>query len=154
MFSLTFPAAFGVAPLSSNSSATSTLPYLEATCNEVKPFYRITKRSVGTIDQLLFWTMVTKFNIHFSRSVVPWSSWSAAPACPGGCEQFEHDLPGQRCAEVCVQLWWWSWGWLCAPVEASPAPYDPSEQHNAAGFGRPVAPSIMKHNRHPQYICF
>lgn len=36
---LTFPAAFGFAPLSRRSSATSTFPYLEATWRGVKPFY-------------------------------------------------------------------------------------------------------------------
>ena len=37
---LTFPAALGLPPLSSSSSATSTLPYFEATWRGVKPFCR------------------------------------------------------------------------------------------------------------------
>lgn len=35
---ITFPAALGLAPLSKSSSATSTFPYLHATCRGVNPF--------------------------------------------------------------------------------------------------------------------
>lgn len=50
---LTFPAALGLAPLSNNSSATSTLPYLEATWSGVKPFYRRTNEKV----EILVWEL-------------------------------------------------------------------------------------------------
>lgn len=46
---LTFPAAFGLAPLSNRSSATSTLPYLEATWSGVNPFYSGTNEEEDTI---------------------------------------------------------------------------------------------------------
>lgn len=42
---LTFPAALGLAPRSSNSSATSTMPYLDATCRGVKPFCKWLRES-------------------------------------------------------------------------------------------------------------
>lgn len=54
---VTFPAAFGLAPLSNNSSATSTFPYLEATCSGVKPFCRSTKRTVRARNTTLNTTM-------------------------------------------------------------------------------------------------
>ncbi len=40
---ITFPAALGLAPLSKSSSATSTFPYLHATCRGVNPFCKKTQ---------------------------------------------------------------------------------------------------------------
>lgn len=47
---LTFPAALGLAPLSRSSSATSTFPYLEATCSGVKPFCSNRRHIYSVLD--------------------------------------------------------------------------------------------------------
>lgn len=151
--SLTFPAALELAPLSNKSSATSTLPYLEATWSGVKPFYRGTNEEVDTIlvcvTRLLVLTVLRQPNVtqgSVSRQVLPSSSWSAEPPCPGGCVRFVRGLPEQRCEGVCGLLWWWSRGWLCAPAAALLAPCGPSERHNAEVFGHPGQRGARKYN--------
>lgn len=49
---LTFPAALGFAPLSNNSSATSTFPYFDATWSGVKPFCGGANEKVDTTNYL------------------------------------------------------------------------------------------------------
>lgn len=60
---LTFPAAFGLAPLSRSSSATSTFPYLEATWSGVKPFCRRTNRKVYKTSGRGFYHLGRQFKI-------------------------------------------------------------------------------------------
>lgn len=72
----TFPAALGLAPLSSSSSATSTLPYLDATCSGVKPFCRGRQSGYGHNVTVSAVNTTWRQETLGLKKASPWSSWS------------------------------------------------------------------------------